>query len=148
MFAGTELQAQLFYSAVDQAFHSTEALPRDTVACLQEVLPPTTTSPLLPLPQVQEQFHTLAHPPSTAHHLRFSHLVGYGARYYSYLLARAVASAIWQHGFQDDPYCGAAGRRWHTSPCRPPAPHHATLQHHTPHHTTPVVTTPHLTIQH
>jgi len=97
VFAGTELQAQLFYSAVDQAFHSTEALPGDTVACLQEV---------------QEQFHTLAHPPSTAHHLRFSHLVGYGARYYSYLLARAVASAIWQHGFQDDPYCGAAGRRY------------------------------------
>ena len=139
MFAGTELQAQLFYSAVDQAFHSTEALPGDTVACLQEVLPPTTTSPLLP--QVQEQFHTLAHPPSTAHHLRFSHLVGYGARYYSYLLARAVASAIWQHGFQDDPYCGAAGRRWHTTmpptsttPCHPPA------THTTPHYTTPVVT--------
>merc|ERR1719228_2471552 len=97
IFASTELQAQLFYSAVDQAFHSRDPLPKDTVAALQEV---------------QSEYHTLPHPHGTAYHLRFSHLVGYGARYYSYLMARAVASAIWQHGFQQDPYCGSQGRKY------------------------------------
>jgi len=99
IFASTELQAQLFYSAVDQAYHSSDPLPSDTVSTLQTV---------------QASHHTLPYPTGTAYHLRFSHLVGYGARYYSYLLARAVASAIWQHGFQDDPYSGSAGQRYWT----------------------------------
>ena len=30
--------------------------------------------------------------------------VGYGARYYSYLLARSVASNIWQKLFQKNPF--------------------------------------------
>ena len=30
--------------------------------------------------------------------------VGYGARYYSYLLARSVASNIWQKFFKNNPY--------------------------------------------
>jgi len=97
IFASTELQAQLFYSAVDQAFHSRDPLPEDTVLALQDV---------------QSEYHTLPHPQGTAYHLRFSHLVGYGARYYSYLMARAVASAIWQHGFQHDPYSGTEGRKY------------------------------------
>ena len=75
IFASTELQAQLFYSAVDQAYHSRLPLAGDTVAALQEV---------------QATHHTLPYPQGTAYHLRFSHLVGYGARYYSYLLARSV----------------------------------------------------------
>jgi len=99
IFASTELQAQLFYSAVDQAFHSVESLPRDSVSTLQSV---------------QSEYHTLPYPTGTAYHLRFSHLVGYGARYYSYLLARGVASAIWQHGFQSDPFSNTAGHRYWT----------------------------------
>ena len=38
--------------------------------------------------------------------------MGYGARYYSYLMARSIASAIWQHSFQENPYCGVAGGRY------------------------------------
>ena len=64
------------------------------------------------LESVQKQFHTLPYVPGTAYHLRFSHLVGYGARYYSYLMARSVASAIWQYSFQEDPYNRAAGVRY------------------------------------
>ena len=35
--------------------------------------------------------------------------VGYGARYYSYLLARSVASNIWQKFFQENPYDSEKG---------------------------------------
>merc|ERR1719450_67710 len=97
IFASTELQAQLFYSAADQLYHSNLALLGDITSSLESV---------------QSQFHTLPYVPGTAYHLRFSHLVGYGARYYSYLMARSVASAIWQYSFQENPYSREAGVRY------------------------------------
>ena len=97
IFAGVELQAQLFYSALDQVYHGELPLSGDTTEVLEEV---------------QGQFHTLPYVDNTAYQLRFSHLVGYGARYYSYLLARSVASAIWQQHFQEDPYSAEAGGRY------------------------------------
>ena len=66
------------------------------------------------LERVQAEFHSLPHVAGTGPQLRFSHLVGYGARYYSYLLARSVASAIWQKNFQKNPYSGEAGKRYRT----------------------------------
>lgn len=40
---------------------------------------------------------------------RFSHLVGYGGKYYSYLLSRGVAAWIWQQYFQEDPFSRESG---------------------------------------
>ena len=63
------------------------------------------------LEHIHGRFHSLPFVSNTAPQLRFSHLVGYGARYYSYLYARSVASAIWQKSFQDDPFSASAGKR-------------------------------------
>lgn len=43
---------------------------------------------------------------------RFSHLVGYGAKYYSYLLSRGVAAWIWQQYFQSEPLSRESGERF------------------------------------
>ena len=59
-----------------------------------------------------EKHHNLAYNEGTAWQLRFSHLVGYGARYYSYLMARSVATSIWQKYFQEDPFNQENGMKY------------------------------------
>ena len=49
---------------------------------------------------------------NAAFYLRFGHLIGYGAKYYSYLYCRAIATKIWQHLFQTDPFCREAGEKY------------------------------------
>lgn len=44
--------------------------------------------------------------------LRFSHLVGYGAKYYSYLISRAIASWIWQTYFEENPFSRTQGEKY------------------------------------
>jgi len=95
IFSAVDLQAQLFYSSMDQALHSGSSSSLGSrVSC------------------VADQCLGLPGAPEAAYHHRFSHLVGYGARYYSYMMARSVASAIWQQTFQDDPFSREAGVKY------------------------------------
>lgn len=92
-----EMQLQVFYAALDQIYHGQHPLKKSTTDILMET---------------QEQFYGLPYVPDTAWQLRFSHLVGYGAKYYSYLMSRAVASMIWKECFLQDPFNRAAGERY------------------------------------
>ncbi|XP_022107562.1 mitochondrial intermediate peptidase-like [Acanthaster planci] len=96
-FAAFDMQTQVFYSILDQVLHGEHPLRKTTVEILSEV---------------QNQYSSIKHVPGTAWHLRFGHLVGYGAKYYSYLLSRAVASSIWHKCFAADPLSRDTGERY------------------------------------
>ncbi|XP_071798886.1 mitochondrial intermediate peptidase-like [Asterias amurensis] len=96
-FAAFEMQTQVFYSILDQIFHGEHPLKKSTMEILSEV---------------QNQFSCIKYVPGTAWHLRFGHLVGYGAKYYSYLLSRAVASSVWHQCFAADPLNRDTGERY------------------------------------
>nr|XP_031321610.1 mitochondrial intermediate peptidase isoform X3 [Camelus dromedarius] len=87
--AAADLQLQVFYAALDQVYHGQHPLRRSTTDILRDT---------------QEKFYGLPYVPNTAWQLRFSHLVGYGAKYYSYLVSRAVASLVWRECFLQDPF--------------------------------------------
>ncbi|GAV05410.1 hypothetical protein RvY_15550 [Ramazzottius varieornatus] len=87
-FSVTELQQQAFYSILDQAYHGS-TVPKDLNATFAEL---------------HAKHVTVQYVHNTAWQLRFGHLFSYGARYYSYLLSRAVASDIWLGYFKKDPF--------------------------------------------
>ncbi|XP_010605769.1 mitochondrial intermediate peptidase isoform X2 [Fukomys damarensis] len=95
--AAADLQLQVFYATLDQIYHGKHPLRKSTTDILKET---------------QEKFYGLPYVPNTAWQLRFSHLVGYGAKYYSYLMSRAVASMVWKECFLQDPFNRAAGERY------------------------------------
>uniref|UniRef100_A0A8B9NV14 Mitochondrial intermediate peptidase n=1 Tax=Apteryx owenii TaxID=8824 RepID=A0A8B9NV14_APTOW len=95
--AAADMQLQVFYAVLDQIYHGKHPLKRSTTEILKET---------------QEKFYGLPYVPNTAWQLRFSHLVGYGAKYYSYLMSRAVASMVWKQCFAQDPFDRAMGERY------------------------------------
>ncbi|CAG2062085.1 unnamed protein product, partial [Timema podura] len=97
LFAASEMQLQVFYSVLDQVYHGAHPLERSLVDTLAEL---------------QNKYYGIPHVPNSAFHLRFSHLVGYGAKYYSYLLSRAVASWIWYQYFEQEPLNRHSGERY------------------------------------
>ncbi|XP_012281135.1 mitochondrial intermediate peptidase [Orussus abietinus] len=96
VFPASELQNQVFYSMLDQVYHSNK-LERSSTEILADI---------------QGKYYGLPYVENTAWQLRFSHLVGYGAKYYSYLISRAIASWIWQTYFQADPFSRSAGQKY------------------------------------
>uniref|UniRef100_A0A8C9SQ06 Mitochondrial intermediate peptidase n=1 Tax=Scleropages formosus TaxID=113540 RepID=A0A8C9SQ06_SCLFO len=86
-FARHYQTGQIFYAVLDQVYHG-KPQNRSTTEILKKM---------------QEKFYGLPYVPNTAWQLRFSHLVGYGAKYYSYLMSRAVASMVWRQCFFRNP---------------------------------------------
>lgn len=82
---GVETEGQIMMALLDQRLHSAHAnAPRqDSTAVYHDVYAGS----------------SLPDPPGTAWQGFFGHLYGYGATYYSYLFARAVAGRVWQQVF-------------------------------------------------
>lgn len=99
VFNASDTQLQTFYAVLDQTYHGTDPFLgfEDTTQVLQHV---------------QNKYYGLPYVPSTAWQLRFGHLVGYGAKYYSYLVSRACAHSIWYKLFAKDPLCRSAGEHY------------------------------------
>ncbi|KAK9730095.1 Peptidase family M3 [Popillia japonica] len=96
LFMASETQLQIFYSALDQKYHAG----------------PLKGSTMDVIGEMQNQYYGLPYIPNTAWQLRFSHLFGYGAKYYSYLVSKALASWIWQTYFEKDPFNRSHGERY------------------------------------
>ncbi|XP_018578163.1 mitochondrial intermediate peptidase isoform X2 [Anoplophora glabripennis] len=97
LFTASETQLQIFYAAIDQAYHGKHPLKGSTTEVLAET---------------QKSYYGLPYITNTAWQLRFSHLVGYGAKYYSYLVSRALAYSIWQTYFENDPFSREKGEKY------------------------------------
>lgn len=100
LFTASETQQQLFYSALDQRLHGR----------VNEWAPTKTTTDILR--EEQERCYSVPYVADTAWELRFTHLIGYGAKYYAYLVSRAIASAIWYTYFEADPLNREQGERF------------------------------------
>ncbi|DAZ94936.1 TPA: hypothetical protein N0F65_012653 [Lagenidium giganteum] len=101
MFAAMDTQTQCLYSLLDLKIFGKQPLPYE---------PSTTTEALK---QLQNSATLVPHVDGTFWHLRFGHLIGYGAGYYSYLYSRVFASDIWNSTFAHNPLDGAAGKALH-----------------------------------
>ncbi|KAG5884744.1 hypothetical protein JTB14_029225 [Gonioctena quinquepunctata] len=97
LFTASETQLQVFYAMIDQKYHGAHPLIGTTTEVLAET---------------QKDFYCLPYVPNTAWQLRFSHLVGYGAKYYSYLVSRALAHSIWKKYFEEDPFSRENGEKY------------------------------------
>ncbi|GKV33757.1 hypothetical protein SLEP1_g42220 [Rubroshorea leprosula] len=89
MFQATELQRQIFYALIDQTLFGEQ--------------PPVTRGTSSIVADLKRQHTSGKHVEGTHLHIRFSHLINYGAGYYSYLYAKCFAATIWKKLCQDDP---------------------------------------------
>ncbi|XP_020684263.2 mitochondrial intermediate peptidase, mitochondrial isoform X1 [Dendrobium catenatum] len=95
MFSAMELQRQILYSLIDLTlFGEQPASPMDTISIVADL---------------KRQCTTWKHVEGTHWHTRFSHLINYGAGYYSYLYAKCFAATIWEKVCRDDPLCLSTG---------------------------------------
>ncbi|KAF7991339.1 hypothetical protein HCN44_002901 [Aphidius gifuensis] len=96
IFSASELQMQVFQSMLDHVYY------------LNSLEQPSTNI----LKDIQQNYYGLPYVENTAWQHRFSHLVSYGAKYYSYLISRSIASWIWQIYFKNDPLSRCSGEKY------------------------------------
>ncbi|CAG4954059.1 unnamed protein product [Colias eurytheme] len=96
LFGASEMQLQVFYSVLDQLYHGPAGAEGGTTDALKHA---------------QQHYYGLPYVENTAWQHRFSHLIGYGAKYYSYLISRALAWSVWRQNFEARPLSRAAGDR-------------------------------------
>ena len=96
LFPALETQTQIFYALYDQASH----------------LCSPTESTQTTFRNIHNKYMPLNYIEQTAWYLRFHHLHGYGARYYSYLWSRAIAAMIWDACFKKDPFSREMGEKY------------------------------------
>ena len=99
MFASCDLQSQLLNSLLDQAYHLTDFDKENK-------------TPIQINEQYTNEFYSLPFVSNTNTHLRYTHLVGYGAKYYSYVVSKAIAAKIWSECFSKDPLSREAGENY------------------------------------
>ncbi|XP_049848408.1 uncharacterized protein LOC126315211 [Schistocerca gregaria] len=94
-FSGLETMSQICYSALDQALHST--LIRSNGGSTDI------------LKEVKKKYSLIPHADGTYMQSTFSHLLGYGSTYYSYLYSGVHSSQIWKTLFEQNPLSRDAG---------------------------------------
>ncbi|RUS81155.1 hypothetical protein EGW08_011096, partial [Elysia chlorotica] len=97
MFAASDMQQQVFFSMLDQVYHGQHPLQGSTTDIMA---------------QIQKQYYSIDYVENTAWQLRFGHLVGYGARYYAYLVSKSVAAKLWHTCFKQDPFSREMGTKY------------------------------------
>ncbi|XP_052726526.1 mitochondrial intermediate peptidase, mitochondrial isoform X4 [Vigna angularis] len=95
MFAATELQRQIFYALVDQTLFGEQPLPHGDISSV--------------VAELKGEHTNYGHVEGTHWETRFSHLLNYGAGYYSYLYAKCFAATIWKKLCEEDPLSSTTG---------------------------------------
>ncbi|WVY99314.1 hypothetical protein V8G54_025384 [Vigna mungo] len=95
MFAATELQRQIFYALVDQTLFGEQPLLHGDISSV--------------VAELKREHTNYGHVEGTHWETRFSHLLNYGAGYYSYLYAKCFAATIWKKLCEEDPLSSTTG---------------------------------------
>ena len=98
-FSAIDLQSQLLNSLLDQAYHLTDFEKENL-------------KPIDIVEKYTNKYSCLPFVKGTHSHLRYTHLVGYGAKYYSYVVSKAIAAKIWSECFEKDPLSTHAGENY------------------------------------
>ncbi|CAJ0603710.1 unnamed protein product [Cylicocyclus nassatus] len=103
-FSSLEIMQQASYALFDLELHGPDAprLIRENRITTTDLFHSIVTKALPHLEREKD----------TAFQHRFHHLVQYGAKYYSYLVARSAASLIWNSNFRDAPFNRTEGLKW------------------------------------
>ncbi|GJQ10658.1 hypothetical protein GpartN1_g2449.t1 [Galdieria partita] len=96
LFSGIDAQTQIFYSLLDLELHSSYTVNDGRSIDI--------------LKTIQNEHTPFRYVEGTAWHTRFGHLYGYASCYYSYLVAKVLASKIWQRLFSDNPLRKDSGK--------------------------------------